>query len=200
MESKTAKLVNEQRVIELLDCYGGDAANWPEEERTAASALIKSTPGLQQRQREAQQLDELMAVAEAKPGLNRRADPAVAAGIMDALPQQPPAPPIDLGDYASRKSSRLSQGRRWWVSYSAVAAAAVMVLAVGVMLKFPVQPTIPTDSGLVRSAAVSQDELDAWLWQQATGEDEMALNGEQGESGPMTFLAMVELDLLPEDE
>ena len=200
MQSKTAKLVNEQRVIELLECYGGDADNWPEEERTAANAMIRNSAQLQHRQREASRLDEMMAATEVKASLSARPDPATVARIINALPEQADSNTTTLSDYRAKTAhKRAAKRNKGWWTYGTAAAAAVMVLTVGIMLRQPLQPIQPT----AITAAVAQQELDQWMWQEATGrlagEPTAELAPEDADS-TITFLAMVELDLLPEEE
>lgn len=203
MQSKTAKLVNHQRVIELLECYGGSADAWPEEERAAASALIKGTADLQQRQRDAQQLDEAMGVDAAHASFTARPDPATVANIIAALPEQAADTTSRLSDYREQQANKKHSTKRnmgWW-TYGA-AAAAVMVLAIGIFLKQPSQPLKPSTNPPLVTAAVSQQELDQWMWQEATGLDgESALDATvDGPDAPITFMAMVELELQPDEE
>ncbi len=189
MAGKTAKLVTEQRVIELLACYGGDAASWPDEERAAAAALIKNSTQLRQRQREARELDERMGLAAVRESLDKRPDSAVVAGIVNALAA---GTAVNLSD--RRQSAKRHIRPRWYYS---VAAAAVMVLAVGIMMQYSTRPLSSADGTPVRMAAVSADELDVWMWREATGSGEADLVQEEADQS-ITFLAMVEL--LPDDE
>ncbi len=209
MQSKTAKLINEERVITILECYGADADNWPEEERAAAIALINSSTTLQQRQHESQQLDELMGVRQARESLNRRADATTVANIINALPEHTANNTTDntvsISDHvaASRLKRAAKRANLWW-TYGSVAAAAVVLLAVSVIIQQPSQP-LPSSTPL-RTAALSEDvsqsEMDQWMWQEATGLNE-GLSAEPTEEEadlPVTFMAMVELDLLPNDD
>jgi|GEM_PF-2107984 len=203
MESKTAKLVNEQRVIELLDCYGADADNWPQEERSSASALIKNSLDLQKRQHEARQLDELMGVTDCRKSLDARPDAAAVARIVSALPEQPMDNTVNLHGYRQQQAREQSPthraGKRWNAKWTYSAAAAVF-LAIGVILQQPSQPLQPSQT--IRTAAVSQEELDLWMWQEATGLSDAVLSEQSQEDGdmPITFMAMMELDMQPSDE
>lgn len=206
MQSKTAKLVNEQRVNTILECYGADADSWPEEERAATIALINSSPELQQRQRESQQLDELLGVHQARESLEARADAATVASIINALPEQAAENTINLRDHvASSKAKKVAKHINLWWTYGGIAAAAVVMLAISVIIQQPSQPL--RTASPVRTAAlsgdVSQQEMDQWLWQEATGLNEelsAELAQEEADLPPITFMAMVELDMLPIDE
>jgi hypothetical protein len=203
MQNRTAKLINEQRVIELLECYGADAQNWPEEERAAASALISSSADLQQRQREAEQLDELMGMPEVRESLDARPDSATVANIINALPEQPVDNTVDIDGYRAQKAKKNSakQPNSWW-TYGAVAAAAVVFLAVGIIVQQPSQSLQPSGIQPMRTAAASQEELDVWMWQDVTGQtNELSSESAQQDiDNPVTYMAMVELDWLPNDE
>lgn len=206
MQSKTAKWVNEQRVITILECYGADSDNWPEEERAAAIALINSSPELQQRQRESQQLDERLGVHQVRESLEARADATTVASIMNALPEQTADNTINLRDHAkSSKARKPDKHTNLWWTYGGIAAAAVVMLAISVIIQQPSQPLQSVQP--VRTAALSEDasqqEMDQWLWQEATGlNGELSVDSAQDESDlpPITFMAMVELDLLPSDD
>jgi hypothetical protein len=202
MQSKTAKLVNHQRVIELLECYGGDAANWPEEERAAASALIKGSAELQQRQRDARQLDEAMDMAAVQASFTARPDAATVANIIAALPEQTTDNTTRLSDFREQQANKHGTKRNmgWW-TYGA-AAAAVMVLAIGILVRQPSQPLQPSTTQPLMTAEASQQELDQWMWQEATGlDEEPALDATADDAdAPITFMAMVELDLQPGEE
>jgi len=207
MQSKTAKLINEERVIALLECYGADSNNWPEEERAVAIALINSSSALQQRQSEIRQLDELMGMHEARESLHTRADAATVATIINALPEQQASNTVNLHAHrAAHKHNKAANRRSAWWKYGAAAAAAVVFLAVSVVIQQSSRPLQPSQSTSLRIAAVSetasQDEMDQWLWQQATGlSDDVPADLSQDDADlPITFMAMVELDLLPNDE
>jgi hypothetical protein len=201
MQSKTAKLVNHQRVIELLECYGGNADNWPDEERSAASALIKGSADLQQRQHDAQQLDEAMDMAAVQASFTARPDSATMANILDALPEQTASNTTHISDFREQQANKRGTKRNmgWW-TYGA--AAAVMVLAIGILLKQPSQPLQPSTTQPLLTAGVTQQELDNWMWQEATGlDEEPALDATVDDAdAPITFMAMVELDLQPGEE
>jgi hypothetical protein len=209
MQSKTAKLINEERVIALLQCYGADTDHWPEEERAAAIALINGSSALQQRQSETRQLDEFMGMHEARGSLNSRADAAIVANIVNALPEQQASITVSLRDHrvahaGTHMDKKTAKQRNSWWTYGA--AAAVVLLAVSVVIQQSSQPLQPSQSTSLRTAAVSetasQEEMDQWMWQQATGlsEDVPADLSQDDADLPITFMAMVELDLLPNDE
>ena len=49
------------RVTELIAAYGGDPARWPDEERTAAEAVLEAAPEAQLLLKEAQRVDAALA-------------------------------------------------------------------------------------------------------------------------------------------
>jgi hypothetical protein len=75
-------------------------------------------------------------------------------------------------------------------------------LSVGLVLQQPSQTLPPSPTQSVRTAAVSQPALDQWMWQEATGitEEADAELAQDEADVTITFMAMVELDLLPDDE
>ena len=56
--SKTA--VTLDRLVQLLDAYGGEPARWPEQERAAALQLLAASPEAQTMQRTALELDSAL--------------------------------------------------------------------------------------------------------------------------------------------
>jgi hypothetical protein len=104
---------------------------------------------------------------------------------------------------AIQKDNKAPKRRSSWWTYGAAAAAAVVFLAVSVVMQQPSQPLQPTPLRTATLAeTVSQEEMDQWLWQQATGlnEDLSVELAPDDVELPITFMAMVELDLSPNDE
>ena len=197
MQYTMAKLVNEQRVIELLECYGADTDNWPEEERAAASSLIKSSAALQQHRREVRRLDAAMDIHSVKESLKARPDPAIVANIINALPEQDAGNTVNLSERRQKQAAKRSNFQ--WI-YGVAAAATVVFLATGIILQQQTPPSAQSGAGV--SLAASQGELDQWMWQEATGPaDDISAELDPADAdAPVTFMAMVELDVLPNDE
>lgn len=196
MNTRTAILINEARVKELLDCYGADSRHWPDEERASALALIKHSVTLQQYQQQAQQLDEAMGTEEAGKILHLRPQADRLARIINALPErQDNTVAFAGGEKAKPMAPTLSAPAptTWW-QYSAMAAAAVLVLAVTLLIEQPKSTSQPSPPSVAADA--SQDDLDQWFWEQATGASDdgnLDLSADDSE-GPTTFMAMVELE------
>lgn len=214
MNQTTVNSVDEKRVIELLACYGAEPAGWPEEERFAAQRLIESSPALQRHRQAAQRLDQAMNIHAVREAVNQRADLHLVAGIIDALPEQGQHSVRDIDPFEKdptkkdptkknpfKKDPLNKKAVNSWWQYSVVALAATLLLSVILVVKHTV-PTLPTQATALSVAGVSRvDDLDRWLWQEATG-DTQALAQDpvvDENGGPVTFMAMVELELLPID-
>lgn len=193
MNETTAKLINEVRVKELLDCYGAESANWPKEEQAAAVALIKHSVELQQYQQESRRLDAAMQIHNARQELRSRPNSELVANIINALPEQPRHNTVQLSGYSVKNSP--PRVLPWW-KYGTWAAAAVIVLALTIIIQQPSQLQQPTQSLVV--ADVSQDDLNQWMWEEAIGiSAEPSEDLTQDDNGdPTTFMAMVELESL----
>jgi hypothetical protein len=191
MNSATAKLINEERVMQLLDCYGADAQCWPEEERAAALTLIKHSVELQRYHQQARELDDMMQVHPVRQELGVRPSRELVASIVDGFPDQPQNNTVQLTDHLKAKKAAVAP--RWW-KYSAVAAAAVLVLALTLIIEQPEQVSQPVQP--LAAADASQGDIDQWFWDQATGvSDEVDQGSAQDDSdAPTTFMAMVELE------
>ena len=187
MNEKTAKLVNYDRVIELLACYGANTDCWPEEERAAAVALIKHSADLQQRQLEAQQLDAAMDVHNIQQSINKRPDREVVGRIVDRLPEQAQQ---NIRPISHRKINLPVKQTKAWQRYGMVAAlVAVFMTALFVIEQpWPLQPQVATNT--------KQNDIDQWMWQEIYGTTPPQEESEE----PLTFMALVDLESLPSDE
>jgi len=193
MNTGTAKLINEARVKELLDCYGADAEGWPQEERASAVTLIKHSADLRRYQQEAKRLDDAMQIPQEKQNLDSRPGSDLVTSIINALPEQDRGNAVKLSDHFRTKQATAP---KWW-SYTALAAAAVLVLAVTFVMEQAIEqskPTQPTQP--LVAAKVSRDDLHQWLWEQATGpsDDDEQDFSQNDSDGPATFMAMVDLE------
>ena len=202
MTGKTAKLISADRVAQLLECYGANENNWPEDERAAATNLIKHSSELQQRQREAQQLDAAMNALDVNEELRHRADAKIVSNIMDNLPAQEQSniESILYKTAANKTTSNKTTSNKTtaknrnffgaWIAYGMAAAAAVVFVTTVIMTQqlSPTQPTGTTN--------IAQTELDNWMWDQVEGSAAQEDNNEE----PLTLMALVDLEMMPVEE
>lgn len=174
MNSKTAKLISPERVVELLDCYGADPEAWPDDERATALALIQHSTQLKNLQEEAKRLDQLL-TSGAMPS-HEPVDMQLVSRITANLPMQEKA--SDQLSRHGRKSSLFDVSS--WAGMVA-ATIAVFVITVSIM-------ELRTSSTSERQYDTAQAELDYWMWQQVTGE------ADNEEEEPLTMMALFEPD------
>jgi hypothetical protein len=192
MASKTAKLISAERVAQLLECYGANEINWPEDERAAAINLIKYSPELQQRRHEAQQLDAAMNALTTNEALYQRADAKTVDALMDKLPPQQPS---NIKPMSAETTAKKRSFINTWLTYGMAAAAAVVVVTT-VILKQQFSPTQSTDA-----TTIAQRELDSWMWDQVTGADVQGVDVQEENNGePLTLMALVDLEMMPVEE
>jgi hypothetical protein len=79
--SKDEMRMNLERFAAIVEAYGGTPARWPEVERAAAVAFMKTTPEAQRRAEEAEALDSLLDVPETAPATRELQD-----RILNAMP------------------------------------------------------------------------------------------------------------------
>lgn len=188
MSNNTAKLVNEERVIELLECYGADTNNWPEDERAAANTLIKNSAELQQLQRQTRQLDDVMGTSGVRQAIEGRADARIVASLIDKLPAQEAANAIPIDKH---RKQRAESRARLLNFYSLAAAFAMAFIAVTFVIQKPASVSSPQ---AIQTVDVAQNDLDQWMWREVFGAAE-----EEAEE-PATFMAMVDLELMSGDD
>lgn len=75
--------MNEQRLQQLLDAYGGDLRRWPEAEREAARVLLETVPGLAPKLEAGRRLDDLL-FASRQPAVSMALRERVLATAMTA--------------------------------------------------------------------------------------------------------------------
>lgn len=141
--SDTEKLVTLSRLKALLDAYGILPEHWPEEERTAATALIETSPAARMLVEEAAALDALL---DAIP------EPEVSAAIASRVRSLPfPA--------AARKSNGIftrllnflrPQTPRGW--QGAVAMAGILGIVAGIGVSPMVTDLVGSNIGVVATA------------------------------------------------
>ncbi|WP_455223549.1 hypothetical protein [Kaarinaea lacus] len=176
MNSKTAKLISPERVVELLDCYGADPEAWPDDERVTALALIQHSTQLQNLQKEAKQLDQFLSTGAMQSRTDEPVDMQLVSRITANLPAQEKTSDKLLRH--GRKPSLLD-----FSSWTGMVAAtiAVFVITVSIMELHP-------SSTSEQQYNESQAELDYWMWQQVTGE----VDNEEEE--PLNMMALFEPD------
>jgi hypothetical protein len=182
--SKMAKLISPERVVELLDCYGANPEAWPDDERATALALIQHSTELQNLQRQAAQLDKLLVGGGMQPNPQEAADPKLVSRIVGNLPAQAKA-----RKYGQRRDG-CANTRRPLVDFSgwtSMVAASIAVLAITLsIMEFDSLST-----NLQPQSSVSQPELEYWMWRQVTGETEIDTDDDEEE--PMTLMALIDL-------
>jgi hypothetical protein len=172
MNSKTAKLISPERVVELLDCYGADPEAWPDDERITALALIHHSSQLKKLQNEARVLDNFLCGSGATHRADEPVDMQLVSRITANLPPQEKASRQSL--QRGRKSSLFDVGS--WTGMVA-ATIAVFVITVSIVELHPSSTT-------AKQSDVSQAELDYWMWQQVTGE------ADNEDEDPLTMMAL----------
>jgi len=172
MNSKTAKLISPERVVELLDCYGADPEAWPDDERITALALIQHSSQLKDLQSEARELDNFLCGGDARRSANESVDMRLVSRITANLPAQEKTSQKSL--HRGRKSSLFDFG-----SWTGMVAATIAVFVITVSIV----ELHPSSTGEKQSGA-SQAELDYWMWQQVTGE------ADNEDEDPLTMMAL----------
>lgn len=188
MTDEPVKLVTPQRVKELFDCYGGSPEAWPEEERSAALALLDGSSELQTRREEACLLDQAMNLPASMTAAAPEQTADLAARILDPLPAQ------DAPRQQTPRRDRLVVGRpalfdRIW-GWSAVALGAAAAAALVIALLSP-QPVTAPHRPLVTAA----NDFDEWVWAQVL--DEPQLDRVDRWDNDLTLL--LEPGLVPDD-
>ncbi|WP_455365765.1 hypothetical protein [Kaarinaea lacus] len=177
MNSKTAKLITPERVMELLDCYGADPESWPDDERTTALALIQNSTQLKNLQNEARELDHFLAGGEMKQDAVEPVDMKLVSRITANLPaQDKPVKRITQDSRRAVKRSLFDPG-----SWTGMIAASLAVFAITVSIM-----ELQSTPGSRPQSSVSQAELDYWMWQQVTGETE------NEDEEPLTMMVLFE--------
>lgn len=184
----TAKLVNTERVIELLECYGADTDNWPEDERAAANTLIRNSVELRQLQQQTRQLDDVMSTPGVRQAIEERADARVVAAVIDKLPAQEAANTISMDKHRKQRDESRARLLNF---YSLAAAFAMAFIAVTFVIQKPASVSSPQ---AIQAVDVAQSDLDQWMWREVFGA------AEEETEEPNTFMAMVDLELMSGEE
>lgn len=188
MTDDLVKLVTPQRVKELLDCYGGSPEAWPEEERTAALALLDSSSELQTRREEARLLDQAMNIPPSMTATASEHTADLAARILDRLPAQD-VPGQQTPQRDGPVVGRSALFDRVW-GWPAVALGAAAAAALMIALLAP-QPLTEPHRPIVTAA----NDFDDWVWAQVL--DEPQLDPADRWDNDLTLL--LEPGLVPDD-
>ena len=188
MTDDPVKLVTPQRVKELLDCYGGSPDAWPEEERTAALALLDSSSELQTWLEQARLLDQAMNLPTGMTGCAPEQTADLSARILDQLPAQ------DTPRQQTPRRGRLVVSRpalfhRIW-GWPAVTLGAAAAAALVIALLSPQPFTEPQ-----RPIVTATNGFDDWVW--ALVLDEPQLDRADRWDNDLTLL--LEPGLVPDD-
>ncbi len=136
--------MDRDRLIALIDAYGGDLRRWPEDEREAARALLALDAEARDRLEEAAELD---AVLDASPR------PAASADLRDRV----------IASAASaglKPRERFHIGRLLWWSGAGWAAAACAGVVFGIGLTTHVTADAQADAVLYQAALAGVDDVE----------------------------------------
>ena len=123
----TEKLVTISRLKALLDAYGATSDCWPEEERTAAAALIETSSEARMLVEEAAALDSL---------LDKIPEPEVSAALTSRVRSMafPPVDKVTGGLFARLTDFLRPQTSRAWQGAVAMAGILGMIAGMGVSM------------------------------------------------------------------
>lgn len=142
--------MNEARLRQILEAYGGDPGQWPVDERVPALALLETSPDLQALQRSEQALDlALDAWPETRPS-------AALVGAVLPHPVAVAASPLD----------RLLRQAAQWLGRPAAAMAMASAIAIAGVLTgyaFP-ETTQTTSAGDLLASEVNELILPSAEW------------------------------------
>jgi hypothetical protein len=196
MTDDPVRVVTNERVKELLDCYGGSPQAWPEEERAAAWALLKNSTELQRLREEALLLDQALDLPRsARGGTTTEATADLAKKILSQLPgtglaRQPNRTDRPISRPDQRRSlSRATLFNRSWI-WAGVAVCGVAAVALMIALLSP-QPVIERQIRVTTAA----NDFEDWVWEEVldqTPEDLIS----RSDSDLVTYL---EPELVPDD-
>lgn len=137
--------MNVQRVRELIEAYGADAARWPEAERDAARTLARATPELADALAEADRLDDVLRRSPAPWPTAELRDRVIAAAVASGL---------------TPKRMRTGFKRLAWVLGAGWAAAAVAGSIAGVGLTSHFTADARADAVLYQASMTGVDDVE----------------------------------------
>lgn len=164
--------VSEDRVRELLDSYGADAADWPSTEREAALARLAHSDELQRRQRQARQLDALLQADRLTDSVSPMAAGTLARRILEQLPQQDTST-----DTVRRRVMLLQRLRAPALAMAMAATVLLFVLVLKAPAPFEPAPLVP-------------GAFEQWAWNDITGQDLVPAR----QKDELDFLELLELE------
>lgn len=182
MSAKTVKLISPERVKSIFDCYGANPDCWPNDEKVAALSLIQNSSELQELQREAASFDKLLKNSDLEIVTDQAATSELLEKIVGSLPEQDKKP-------NSRFTNNESSHKRSFFDLNRSLAAIAASIAV-VAISLSIATMTPESVKPVSSVAMSQTELDDWMWEQVVGE-----STDESEE-PLSMLALLELEEL----
>lgn len=178
--SESRQSVSEERVLKLLEVYGGDFRVWPTEEVEGALNCITHSPALQQAQREALYLDGLLAADRDALRVDTKQVDRLATRILARLPADDTAGAGTGSNPLQRLCLVFRPPGRAAVFLS---AAAVLILAVVLL-----HPAVDSEDALFNA-------FEQWAWQDITGQ---ALTLDDQEPA-LDFMGLVELESAADD-
>jgi len=175
MNVKTAKLINQERVERLLECYGANPKSWPDDERATALALIQHSDHLKQLQSKAAQLDQLLVE---DPITTDVADSALLDRIVSVLPAQDQ---VKRRNWWSKHSNlgKSSVANSGWIG---MIAASVAVFAITFSIVELHSSRTPRQQNVL-----TQQQLDNWMWSQIGGDTD------SDDDEPLTMMSFFEM-------
>ncbi len=188
-------VVTHQRVKELLDCYGGWPQAWPEQERAAAWALLKSSTELQRLREEALVLDKALNLpSSARVATTTEATAALARKILGELPEPGLARQPNQTDAHISRSDRHRALSWTWLSRSwpwvGVAMCGVAAAALVITLLSP-QPIVERQVRVTTAA----NDFEDWVWEEVLDQTpEDPISGSDSD-----LLAILQPELVPDD-
>lgn len=164
----TKQLISLQRAKDIIECYGGNAKDWPDNEREALSALVQQSEELQASCRDAKMLDDMLLEGKCNE----------APVTSDAV--------LQLQD---RIMSELPETDRRFNKIRIKGAIAASIVAV--LFSFSLFFQSPTQQ---HNAEVSQ-AFNSWAWDEVDGEPDADSNVSEDED-IFPLVSLAEPDLL----
>ena len=185
MSKPTTRLVTQNRLKELLECYGSSSSFWPAEERQAALNLLNGSPELITQQSQIQSLDKLLMEYRnlESNSIDQRAVQSLQQRIMSQLPEQ--ELPESNTDDIDRPT--LYPYRFRFLAGSIAASILVASLSLGVIHQLYPPENNPT---IQPSAEIASNAFSQWAWEDITGESIEP----ESENDPTTLYALVALE------
>jgi len=191
MSKNTTRLVTDNRLLQLLDCYGSESESWPENERQAALSLLNGSQELRHYQAEVRELDTLLNQLKAQDNqsINQLDTQQLQQRIMQHLHEFEPVSGSNIEELQITKHHsaiwRHKHRSRFWIG-SIAASLFVVSLSVGVISQL-----INSTEHQQVNQLQSSNEFIQWAWEDVTGES----LAEETENEPAILMALVDLDI-----